>query len=49
MEILNGEINDLKRICEIKEAEAADLLDKYEKLESAIGEFKFNSEKLKEH
>jgi len=34
---------------ELKEAECAELVDKYERLEGAIGEFKMNSEKLKEH
>jgi len=46
---MNTEINDLKHICTLKEGEVSDLLDKYERLESAIGEFKYNAEKLKEH
>lgn len=46
---MNSEINDLKNLCTIKENEVVDLLDKYDRLESAIGEFKYNAERVKEH
>lgn len=43
------EIQDLKQICALKEIELNDLFDKYDRLESAIGEYKYNAEKVKEH
>ncbi|KAL4494563.1 hypothetical protein ABPG72_004465 [Tetrahymena utriculariae] len=47
--IMNTEINDLKHLVNLKDQEVHDMINKYEKLESAIGEFKYNAEKLKEH
>lgn len=46
---MNGEIEDLKNMCALKNAEINELINKYEKIEGAMIEYKFNAEKAKDY
>ena len=46
---MNGEIDDLKHLCQIKNGEINELINKYEKLEASLGEYKYNADKIKDY
>ncbi|EGR30632.1 tetrin c, putative [Ichthyophthirius multifiliis] len=47
--IMNGEIQDLKHILQLRNTENQELINKYERLEQALEQFQYNAEKVKEH